>query len=75
MNNNEIGTVRCTKCGGLVIGELQHTGDSYCKGHETNQLNILDVNSLAKFCKKVAKQQDCPPEFIEIVNKKFWNLI
>ena len=23
----------------------------------------------------LARQQDCHPEFIEIVNKEFWNLI
>ena len=38
-------------------------------------LNIQHVSNLAKFCKKIAKQEDCPPEFIEIVNKEFWNLI
>ena len=39
------------------------------------QLTIHDVSNLAKFCKKIAKQKDCPPEVIEIVNKEFWNLI
>ena len=30
---------------------------------------------LANFCKKISKQEDCPAEFQEIVNKEFWNLI
>ena len=30
---------------------------------------------LANFCKKVSKQEDCPSEFQDIVNKEFWNLI
>ena len=30
---------------------------------------------LANFCKKISKQEDCPVEFQEIVNKEFWNLI
>ena len=38
-------------------------------------LNIQRVSNLAKFCTKIAKQKDCPPEFIKIVNKEFWNLI
>ena len=37
--------------------------------------NIPRVSNLAKFCEKISKQEDCPPEFIEIVNKEFWNLI
>jgi hypothetical protein len=74
-SSKETGTVRCTKCGGLVSGELQYTGDNYCKGHKTEQLNTSHVNNLAKFSQKIAKQSDCPPEFIEIVNKEFWNLI
>ncbi len=43
-SSKETGTVRCTKCGGLVSGELQYTGDNYCKGHE--QLNIARVSNL-----------------------------
>lgn len=27
------------------------------------------------FCKKISDQQDCPKEFIDLVNKEFWNLI
>jgi len=42
---------------------------------DNEALNIQCVSSLAKFCQKIAKQEDCPPEFIEIVNKEFWNLI
>jgi len=30
---------------------------------------------LIDFCKKIAKQKDCPSEFIDIVNQEFWNLI
>lgn len=30
---------------------------------------------LADFCKKISQQKDCPPEYIDIVNKEFWNLI
>lgn len=41
-SSKETGTVRCTKCGGLTSGELQYTGDNYCKGHE--QLNISRVS-------------------------------
>ena len=40
-----------------------------------NDVTIHNVDNLAKFCKKIAKQEDCPPEFIDIVNKEFWNLI
>ena len=36
---------------------------------------IFDVSNLAKFCQKIAKQEDCPPGFIDIVNKEFWKLI
>lgn len=42
-SSKETSTIRCTKCGGLMYGELQHTGDKYCKGHETKQLNITDM--------------------------------
>lgn len=38
-------------------------------------LHLQHASNLAKFCQKIAKQEDCPPEFIEIVNKEFWNLI
>jgi hypothetical protein len=43
-SSKETGTVRCTKCGGLVTGELQHSGDNYCKGHKTKPLNIARVS-------------------------------
>lgn len=43
--------------------------------HLEKDSKVIDVKNLAKFCKKIAKQKDCPPEFIEIVNKEFWNLI
>ena len=42
-------------------------------------LHIANVvgrsEQLANFCKKISKQEDCPAEFQEIVNKEFWNLI
>lgn len=44
-------------------------------GTEEKQLIISDVNNLAKFCEKISQQEDCPPEFTEIVNKEFWKLI
>ena len=44
-----------------------NTGDDKC--------HIQRVSNLAKFCEKISQQEDCPPEFIEIVNKEFWNLI
>lgn len=34
-----------------------------------------ETEKLANFCKKISKQEDCPAEFQEIVNKEFWNLI
>lgn len=69
----------CGNCG-------NHRADCDCKDgyssvrtNDTNtedrQLTIPDVSNLAKFCQKIAKQEDCPPEFIEIVDKEFWNLI
>jgi len=30
---------------------------------------------LENFSKEVSKQTDCPKEFIDIVEKEFWNLI
>ena len=42
---------------------------------ETKPLIIADVNNLAKFSKMIANQKNCPPEFADIVNKEFWNLI
>lgn len=67
-------------CENYDAGKLCGTGDSYFVRVENvdtgdRQLTIPDVSNLAKFCKKIAKQEDCPPEFIEIVNKEFWNLI
>lgn len=47
--------------------------------YELEVLSIPNVvgrsEQLANFCKKVSKQEDCPVEFQEIVNKEFWNLI
>ena len=45
---------------------------------ETTSENSLPkhaVNNLAEFCKNISQQEDCPAEFIDIVNKEFWNLI
>lgn len=48
-------------------------------GLKNRKMAILDVTQqseqLANFCKKISKQEDCPAEFQEIVNKEFWNLI
>ena len=40
-----------------------------------NSLHKHAVNNLAEFCKNISQQKDCPAEFIDIVNKEFWNLI
>lgn len=74
INSNE-GISRCTKCGGIISGNLQYVGDNYCNGHEVGQSNASRIDVLVEFCRSVAKQKDCPPEFIEMVNKEFWNLI
>lgn len=36
---------------------------------------IANHDVLANFCEKISKQEDCPAEFIELVNKEFWNLV
>ena len=59
---------RCTRCGGLLWGSIQYTGDFYCKQNHDKEI-------LSSFCRKIATQKDCPVEFVEIVNKEFWNLI
>lgn len=43
--------------------------------NENAALTLHDVSNLAKFCKEISQQEDCPAEFTEIVNKEFWNLI
>ena len=52
--------------------------NAYLDGYN-QALRIHDVvgrsEQLANFCKKISKQEDCPAEFQEIVNKEFWNLI
>lgn len=47
-----------------------------------NELKLLSLHNvvgqneqLANFCKKISRQEDCPVEFQDIVNKEFWNLI
>jgi len=42
---------------------------------DIEELTTPKQKLLADFCKHIAKQEDCPAEFIEIVNKEFWNLI
>lgn len=40
------------------------------------EIKILRNDStLADFCKKISKQEDCPAEFVDLVNKEFWKLI
>ena len=40
------------------------------------EINLLsNDNILADFCKKISKQEDCPAEFVDLVNKEFWKLI
>jgi hypothetical protein len=34
-----------------------------------------DIKILAEFCEKISRQENCPAEFNEIVNKKFWEII
>lgn len=43
--------------------------------NENSGLTIPCVSNLAKFAKKISQQKDCPSEFVDIVNKEFWNLI
>ena len=38
--------------------------------------NVEEKEDILKgFCEKISKQSDCPSEFIDIVNKEFWNLL
>ena len=54
-----------------------------CDQHEGHYINVNNdillnhnkIETIANFCKKISKQKDCPSEFIEIVNKEFWNLL
>lgn len=43
--------------------------------NDASALPIHSVSNLAKFCHEISKQEDCPAEFVEIVNREFWNLI
>jgi hypothetical protein len=52
----------------------RQTSDRCSTSHD-KALNLADVNNLAKFCKEISQQEDCPAEFVDIVNKEFWNLI
>jgi len=48
-----MGTVRCAECGGLIMGELEYTGDQYCECDEKQlELEIreegwIDWNTLS----------------------------
>ncbi len=76
-------------CSGDYIAEIfvDNDGDHFIKKEddfsgvcrtywiERGDITNFSVDVLADFCKKISKQKDCPKEFIEIVNKEFWNLI
>ena len=68
-SSKETGTIRCTICGGLVSGELQYSGDNYCKGHETEQLNIFDVVWRSEQLKAYADFLERTPNFQKYSNK------
>lgn len=53
-------------------GQCEAMVEKIDKAFETEH---TDTSELAKFCKLISEQHDCPPEFQEIVNKEFWNLI
>ena len=38
-------------------------------------LVVGQSEQLSNFCKEISKQENCPQEFQDIVNKEFWNLI
>jgi len=59
----------------LYKGNLLETEPIKVALREVKILPIQRVSNMAKFCQKIAKQEDCPPEFVEIVNKDFLNLI
>jgi len=40
-----------------------------------NEAESDNIKLLSEFREKISQQKDCPPEFIDIVNKEFWNLI
>lgn len=46
-----MGIVRCAECGGLIMGELEYTGDQYCKCNEKEAPVVpegwLDWNTLS----------------------------
>ena len=69
----------CGNCGNHRADCDYKDGYNSARTNDTNtedrKLTIPDVSNLAKFCQKIAKQEDCSPEFIEIVDKEFWNLI
>jgi len=72
-----------------VLKESGHTEDDYklilseteqeFKSFKTSKLfknQSAKQKVLEEFCKKIIKEQeDCPKEFIDIVNEEFWNII
>lgn len=48
-----MGLVRCNECGGVIMGELEYTGDQYCKCNEKKIISPeipegwLDWNTLS----------------------------
>ena len=61
----------CEKHGRYASVSGDRHGCPYCKAEKKKK----NYDILIKFCKKIAKQKDCPTEFIEIVNNEFWNLL
>jgi len=57
----------------LKIESLMSNGNNATL--ESAKCNKHDVSNLSKFCKQISQQKDCPAEFVDIVNKEFWNLI
>lgn len=60
------------KNGGILF-ENKH---GLCELHTFKEKQIKSKEDIiSEFCKKIIQKKDCPSEFIEIVNKEFWNLI
>lgn len=55
--------------------DIKQIADMYYKKQLLLHNVVGQSEQLANFCKKISKQEDCPAEFQEIVNKEFWNLI
>lgn len=50
---------------------LSNAKDSVIETYKKEEQSLI----ISKFCNKIIAQSDCPPEFINLVNKEFWNLI